>query len=160
MNVAFFLLPKNGVIYLKNNSTMRQALERMKYHHYSAIPIIDDDGKYVGTLTEDDLLCKMKTTPGLTFMNTRKIHLSEIERLTQNTPVFVDAQMESLITRAAIQNFVPVIDDSGIFIGIVRRSELIRYAHDHLDAPTTALSSPIYYFGFSYGHIKDDHFHC
>ena len=43
---------------------MRQALERMKYHRYAAIPIIDDGGKYVGTLTEDDLHWEMKTQRG------------------------------------------------------------------------------------------------
>ena len=135
---------------MENNSTMRQALERMKYHRYAAIPIIDDDGNYVGTLTEDDLLWKMKNTPGLTFKNTEKIPLSEIERQTQNTPVSVNTQMEELIARATEQHFVPIIDDTGVFIGIVRRSELIRYVNDYLNAPTTSSANPIYYFGFSY----------
>lgn len=132
LNIAFFLLPKKDVVFLNNNSTMRQALERMEYHRYASVPIIDDDGKYVGVLTEGDLLWKMKNTPDLTFMNTEKIHLDEIERHTQNNPVSVDAQMEDLIARAAEQNFVSVVDDNGIFIGIVRRSELIRYCADRL----------------------------
>ncbi|SPF56927.1 CBS-domain-containing membrane protein [Candidatus Desulfosporosinus infrequens] len=132
MNIAFFLIPKNDVVFLNNNSTMRQALERMEYHRYTSVPIIDDDGKYVGVLTEGDLLWKMKNTLGLTFMNTEKIHLDEIERHTQNRPVSVNTQMENLIARAAEQNFVSVVDDNGIFIGIVRRSELIRYCADHL----------------------------
>lgn len=106
---------------------MRQALERMEYHLKASVPLIDDDGKYVGILTEGDLLWKIKNTPGLTFMNTEKIHLDEIERHTRNDPVSVNAQMENLIIRASEQNFIPVVDDTGIFIGIVRRSELIRY---------------------------------
>ena len=106
---------------------MRQALERMEYHRFASVPIIDDNGKYVGVLTEGDLLWKMKNTPGLTFMNTEKIYLDEIEKHTQNLPVSINAQMENLINRAAEQNFVSVVDDNGIFIGIVRRSELIKY---------------------------------
>jgi len=133
---------------------MRQALERMKYHTFSAIPIIDDGGKYVGTLTEDDLLWEMKSTPGFIFKNAEKIHLDEIERHTQNNPVSVNAQMENLIVRAAEQNFIPVVDDNGIFIGIVRRSELIRYGNDYLNAPTTSSTNPINYFGFSYEHKR------
>jgi len=140
LNVAFFLLPKKDVVYLKYNSTMRQALERMEYHRYSAVPIIDDDGKYVGVLTEGDLLWKMKNTPGLTFMNTEKIYLGEIDRHTQITPVSINAQMEDLIAQAAEQNFVPVVDDNGIFIGIVRRSELIRYCADCLKCECTEKS--------------------
>lgn len=127
MNIAFFLLPKKDIIYLTYNSTMRQALERMEYHRYSSVPIIDETGRYVGVLTEGDLLWKIKNTPGLTFRNTEKIYLDEIERHTQYNPVSVNAQMEDLIARAAEQNFVPVVDDNGIFIGIVRRSEIISY---------------------------------
>lgn len=127
MNIAFFLIPKKDVVYLKYNSTMRQALERMEYHSYMAVPIIDDDGKYVGTLTEGDLLWKLKNTPGLTFANMEKVPLSDIPRHANNAPVSIHAHMEDLIARAAVQNFVPVVDDQGIFIGIVRRRELIEY---------------------------------
>lgn len=132
MNIAFFLSPKKDVVYLKTNSTMRQALERMEHHLYTTVPLIDDEGKYVGVLTEGDLLLKMKNTPDLSF-NTEKIFLDEIERHTQNNPVSVNTQMENLITRAAEQNFIPVVDDNGIFIGIVRRSKLIKYSVDCSD---------------------------
>lgn len=135
MNIAFFLLPKKDVIYLNINSTMRQAIERMKYHRYTSVPIIDNDGKYVGVLTEGDLLWKMKNTPGLTFMNTQKIPLAEIERHTLNNPIHVDVQMEDLFAYAAEQNFVSVVDDNGIFIGIVLRSQIIKYCLNILNPP-------------------------
>jgi len=127
MNVAFFLIPKKDIIYLKENATMRQALERMEYHSYTAVPLINSEGKYVGTITEGDLLWKLKNTPGLTFQNTEDIFLSEVEQHVQNLPVTIDAQIEDLISRAVVQNFVPVVDDQQIFIGIVRRREIIEY---------------------------------
>ncbi|NLI91763.1 MAG: CBS domain-containing protein [Peptococcaceae bacterium] len=127
MNLAFFLIPKKDVVYLKVNSTMRQALERMEYHGYAAVPLVDSLGRYAGTLTEGDLLWKLKNTPDLTFGNTERIRLDEIEQHTQNTPVSINAQINDLISRAIHQNFVPVIDDQGIFIGIVRRREIIEY---------------------------------
>lgn len=126
-NVAFFLIPKKEIVFLKENATMRQALERMEYHSYSAVPLINDEGKYVGTITEGDLLWKLKNTPSLTFQNTEDIFLSEVEQHVQNLPVTIDAQMEDLISRAVVQNFVPVVDDQQIFIGIVRRREMIEY---------------------------------
>jgi CBS-domain-containing membrane protein len=42
-------------------------------------------------------------------------------------PVSIDANMEDLINLAKVQNFVPVVDDMGRFIGIVRRSQIIDY---------------------------------
>lgn len=54
MNILFFLTPKSEVAYIYEDYTIRQALEKMEYHKYSAIPIISKDGKYVGTITEGD----------------------------------------------------------------------------------------------------------
>ena len=132
MNVAFFLIPKKDIVYLNENSTMRQALERMEYHSYSAVPLIDHEGRYAGTITEGDLLWKVKNTPGLTFQNTEDIFLSEVEQHVRNMPVTIAAQMEDLISRAVVQNFVPVVDDQQVFIGIVRRRELIEYCSKRL----------------------------
>lgn len=127
MNIAFFLTPKKDVVYETLNSTMRQVIERMEYHRYTAVPIIDDKGKYVGTLTEGDLLWKLKNTPELSIKDTSSIRVSNIDRRVINKPVSINADMESLINLAINQNFVPVIDDEGIFIGIIKRSDIIEY---------------------------------
>lgn len=127
MNIAFFLTPKQDVAYQKESSTMRQALERMEYHRYTAIPILDEDGHYIGTLTEGDLLWKLKNTPGLNFASTSKILISQIERKVVNKPVRIDCDMEDLMSAAVKQNFVPVIDDDDRFIGIIKRSDIINY---------------------------------
>ncbi|NLY38983.1 MAG: CBS domain-containing protein [Firmicutes bacterium] len=132
MNIAFFLLPKQEVVYLSINGTMRQALEKMEYHRYTAIPLIDEEGKYAGTLTEGDMLWKLKRTPGLSLSDANSIPLKEIPRQMQNEPVRIDAQIEDLLALAANQNFVPVVDDHDVFIGIVRRSEIINYCIDLL----------------------------
>ena len=55
MNILFFLTPKSEVAYISEEDTLRQALEKMEYHKYSAIPIISRTGRYIGTLTEGDL---------------------------------------------------------------------------------------------------------
>jgi CBS domain-containing protein len=126
-NISFFLIPKQDVVYLDIKSTMRQALEKMEYHRYTAVPIIDNKGKYVGTLTEGDLLWKMKNTPGLSFENTHRIALQDVPRRVQNYPVRISAKMSDLIELAITQNFVPVVDDNDVFIGLVRRREIIEY---------------------------------
>lgn len=127
INIAFFLLPKKEVIYLPISCTMRQAMEKMEYHRYSALPLIDQEGRYAGTLTEGDLLWKMKNTPGLTFANTEKILIQEIPRRVKNKPVRIRAKIENLLSLVATQNFVPVVDDHDIFIGIIRRREILNY---------------------------------
>ncbi|MGH4051425.1 MAG: CBS domain-containing protein [Clostridium sp.] len=132
MNIAFFLTPKNEVVYEKPNSTMRQALERMEYHRYTSVPLVNEKGIYVGTLTEGDLLWKLKNTPNLSFNDTSKILIEDIPRHFSNKAVSIGADIESLISLAKDQNFVPVVDDNGVFIGIIKRSDIITYCYNLL----------------------------
>lgn len=127
MNIAFFLLPKNEVVYLSPRSTLRQALERMERHRYTAVPLVDEEGHYAGTLTEGDLLWFLKRTAGVSFDDSEHIRLSQIPQHMQNEPVSIYADMKDLVQLAAVQNFVPVVDDRKLFIGIVRRRDIIEY---------------------------------
>lgn len=132
MNIAFFLTPKSDVVYEKSTNTMRQAIERMEYHTYTAIPILDDKGRYVGTLTEGDLLWKLKDDSNLDIKNTSKIKISEISVHTNIKPVHIDANIEDLVATSINQNFVPVVDDKNVFIGIIKRSDIISYLYEKM----------------------------
>ena len=127
MNIAFFLLPKEETVWLPLRSTMRQALEKMEHHGYTAVPILDEGGRYAGTLTEGDLLRKLKYTPGLTFADMEKVSLKDIPRRLQVEPIHIGAEMEDLLSLALLQSFVPVVDDKLVFIGIIRRREIIEH---------------------------------
>ncbi|MGN7761916.1 CBS domain-containing protein [Paenibacillus sp. 22594] len=127
MEISAFLLPKDQVSYITSSITMLEALVQLENHYYSAIPIIDEEGKYVGTLSEGDLLWKLKDTAGLSFENMREVTVSDIQRHVHNESVEIRAQMEDMLTLAADQNFVPVVDDKGIFLGIIRRKDIIEY---------------------------------
>jgi len=127
MNIAFFLTPKREIVYETIDATMRQVLERMEYHRYTAIPLIDNEGKYVGAITEGDLLWKLKNTRGLTIDNTEKVSIKDVHRHMQSDTVSIESDIEDLINLSKSQNFVPVVDDEGIFIGIIKRSDIINY---------------------------------
>ena len=127
MNIAFFLLPKRDVVCLTQDATLRQTLERMEYHRYTAVPIINDDGVYAGTVTEGDLLWYVKNHANLTLDQTNKVKLIDVPLRMNNKTVRIDANMDDLISLVKVQNFVPVVDDMNRFIGIVRRSEIIDY---------------------------------
>ena len=50
MNILFFLTPKSEVAYINDDDTLRQALETMEFHKYAAVPIVNRQGRYIGTL--------------------------------------------------------------------------------------------------------------
>lgn len=131
MNILFFLTPKNEVAYIYDDESLRQVLEKMEYHRYSAIPVINRKGQYVGTITEGDLLWSIKDEHLLNIKESEEIPLSQLKRNRDNEPVFARADMEDLIDKASNQNFVPVIDDNHIFIGIITRKDIIQYLYEH-----------------------------
>lgn len=130
MNIAFLLTPKSELIYEYIDSTMRQVIEKMEHHGYNAIPLIDRNGKYAGTLTDGDLLWKLKNTPNLNFKNTENVKVNEIFKKTKDKSVSINANVEDIIKLATSQNFVPVVDDEGVFIGIIKRGDIINYCYN------------------------------
>lgn len=129
LNILFFLIPKNKVAYLYDDFTLRQALEKMEYHKYSAVPILNRSGKYVGTVTEGDILWYMKKTGQFNLWHSETISLSEIDRRLSYEPVRATSDMFDLIEKSMNQNFVPVVDDGGYFIGMVTRKDIIEFCY-------------------------------
>lgn len=132
MNILFFLHPKSEVIHIEANTTVRKALMKIQAHSYTAIPIISETGEYIGTITEGDFLryCKTNIDGGPT------VNLSEnvlmVPRAVSYDPVSINANMEDLISIISNQNFVPVVDDSKKFIGIITRRDVIQYIYNKL----------------------------
>lgn len=56
MNIIFLIKPKCDTAFLYTDDSVRQGLEKMFYHKYTAIPVIDHEGIYHGTITEGDFL--------------------------------------------------------------------------------------------------------
>jgi len=126
MNILRFLTPKVEVEYIDIESTVRQGLEKMKYHGYAAIPVIDSDGKYKGTVTEGDFLWALYNNNSPDLKRLEKTELKSIIRRDYQ-PVKASASIDEILSRAYYQNFVTVVDDRGVFIGIIKRKDIIKY---------------------------------
>ena len=138
MNILFYLVPKSEVMYLYDDYSLRQAMEKMEYHKYSAVPIINRAGNYVGTLTEGDILWELKDRKLSNLHEAEEIMLRHTNRKRDNEPVNVNCNIEDLVMTSMNQNFVPVIDDNGIFIGIVTRQSIIEYCYKRYKAASSA----------------------
>jgi len=130
MNVLFFLTPKSEVAHLHDDWTLRQAVERLESSGYTAIPLIDRQGHYLGVVTEGDILWTLKKRCKMDIKDVDKLSILTVERRTNIRPVSINATMEELIQTSMNQNFVPVIDDNKIFIGIVTRKDIIRFCYE------------------------------
>ncbi len=137
MNILRFLTPKSQVVYLYNDYTLRQAMEKMEYHKYSAVPVINRNGEYVDILTEGDVLWSLKNQCGFDLRIAEQTPLSEVSRHSYKAPIGAGANIEDLMSLAINQNFVPVIDDTNVFIGIVTRKDIMQFCFNKLNERET-----------------------
>ena len=138
MNIFKLLKPKSTVFYLNKSEPLRLASERLRQSGFTAVPVIDDSGEYIGTVSEGDFLWSIvklrKGESGPTEIDIREledISIMDILRKDRNPSVPVTAPMEELLTRAMNQNFIPVTDDLGVLIGIVTRKTIIKYCTEN-----------------------------
>ncbi|MCI8274845.1 MAG: CBS domain-containing protein [Lachnospiraceae bacterium] len=132
MNILFFLTPKSEVEFVYEDYSLRQTLEKMEAHRYSEVPVINREGKYVGTITEGDLLWYIKSNYDLSLQEAEHVKLAGVRRKRQMVAVSVSARVEDLMEKVLNQNFVPVVDDNEIFIGIVKRKDILHYCYQHM----------------------------
>lgn len=126
-SILRFMIPKSLVEYITADSTVRQALEKMHFHRYTAIPVLDSDGKYVGTLRNDDLLSYLWQVGNCDKESAESIPVSEMLSSSYSKPLLHSASIKDLIESVKEHNFVSIVDDRGCFIGIVLRREILNY---------------------------------
>ena len=122
-----FVVPKSLVEYVTTDQTVRQALEKMRFHRYVAIPVIDGEGKYVGTLRNDDIFAYFFDNGNFDAKSAERDGVTEILDKNYSPPLYHDASMDELIYRVGEHNFVPVVDDRGCFVGIILRRDILNF---------------------------------
>ena len=128
MNALLLLTPKNQLKFLDASNTASQGVEKIKVTGYSAIPVVDGQtGIYVGTISEGDLLWGLLETPNQNLYDLEQIKLIDLIDSNKYKPMHVQSSMEEVVESIMNQNFIPLVDDRGVFMGIVTRRKVIEY---------------------------------
>lgn len=122
MNVLMLLRPKSEVAYVYDSWTLRKGLEKMRSSGYTVLPVLSKEGLYLGSVSEGDFLWYLADNGD--FRDTVKIR--DLLRPDWMKAVNIGVSMETLLHQAETQNYIPVTDDVGTFIGIVTRSTIIK----------------------------------
>ena len=133
MNLLFFLTPKQDVLFIYEDFTLRQTLEKWSNQRLATIPVLRRNGEYVGTITEGDILWGIKNLHGLDLDSSEDVPISSFPRRRDYKAVPVTTDMRALLNAAVDQNFVPVVDDRNVFIGMVRRTAILQYVTEHME---------------------------
>ncbi|MBR4992446.1 MAG: CBS domain-containing protein [Clostridia bacterium] len=126
MNILLFLTPKQEVTLLYEDYTIGQALRSMENGGHPAVPIIRRTGEYVGTITEGDLLWYIRRM-GISFAEAERLPLQNVPHSRDNRPLLATTDLTDLLENSMVQNFAPVVDDRGMFIGIITRKRVLSH---------------------------------
>ena len=127
MNIFLLMIPKKEVAILDETMNARQALEKMRTYHYTAIPVISKEGLYLGTITEGDLLYGLLSLDKPELEQLAKHNVTELIRKDFTPAVNVDEDMDVLLCHIMNANYVPIIDDRGVLMGIITRRSVISH---------------------------------
>ena len=125
-NVLFLLTPKTQLACLKDSMNVRQALEKMRAHGFTAIPLISEEGEYLGTISEGDLLWHIVNGEKISMEDLEETKITSLLRKNRFPAVKVDAEIGELVNLIINQNFVPVVDDRNVLMGIVTRRRVMQ----------------------------------
>lgn len=131
MNILFLLKPKGTIVYLSGNNTIRQGIEKFKAHGYTAVPVIDDSGTYLGTISEGDFLWNIVNENNFELKENEHKYIYSIIRTNYNPAIKIDTTMDELFEKITNQNFVPIVDDRNFFVGIITRKDVINYLREN-----------------------------
>ena len=127
MNIFRFIIPKSLVEYTTADSTVRQGFEKMRFHRYVAIPVLDGEGKYVGMLRNDDILEFFLSVERFDMKVAERTLVADVIDPSYSKPLYHTSTMEELLELVKEHNSVHVVDDRGCFIGIVLRRDVMNF---------------------------------
>ena len=127
MNIPSLLIPKANVEYLRTKDSIEFALDIFRRNSYPAVPVINSDGIYRGTITEGDFLYYIMDNPDADL---KKVKVRNILREDFYEAVKITASIDKLLIKCLDQNFVPVTDDRDVFVGIVTRKVIFKNIYE------------------------------
>jgi CBS-domain-containing membrane protein len=140
MNATVKDVMSTRVVAVKRSASFKEMAASLRQHRVSAFPVVDDDGKVIGVVSEADLLAKEALADGhdgipgrISAMAHRK-EMQKAKGVTAGdlmTHPAVTVQPDDTIEHAARMMYtlqvkrLPVVDAGGCLVGIVSRTDLL-----------------------------------
>lgn len=122
-----FLTPKSKTFYIEGDPTIRQVVEKFDAHKFSVVAILDENGRFISTISEGDILRYIKNIKNFNLMIAESVRISDVERYRPYKALSINTSLDEVIKLSLEQNFIPVVDDRNMYIGIIKRKTIIDY---------------------------------
>lgn len=136
MNIAKIMIPKALTVFLNEKQTVRQGWEIMTRNGYTAIPVLDAEQHYIGTVSEGDFLRHILDTGSLDKTDMENHRVRALVRRDFCPPISIDADEGEVVRAALNQNFVPIVDSRNTLCGILTRRGVIAHLAEKNGIPS------------------------
>lgn len=126
MTLLSTLIPKSDVACLDGDDTLRAAVAKMAHHRYATIPVIGSQGHYLYCISTGDILFYLQEHD-LTLREMENVSLSVVPIYRPLTALPLTSDEQNIKEALLNQTFVPMVDERGIFVGIITRKSLTQY---------------------------------
>ena len=126
MKAFDLIIPKNKVEYLYSDITVGDALRKIGKKKFAMVPVIERvSERYLYSLSAGDILYEILKKDDIKACKNEMLAEVTIDRLI--VPCHKDTELADLADLAIAQNFVPIVDGNGTFLGIVTRRSILDY---------------------------------
>jgi len=122
-----------GLLTISQDATVEEAIRMLIDRDISGAPVVDDDGKLAGIISELQLL-EAVYTPEVKSQRLRSFMTKDVLTVTEDTLL---SDVTNILVLHRIRR-VPVLRD-GRLVGIITRRDLLRYALEASDTLTMSV---------------------
>ena len=126
MKAIDLIIPKNKVEFIYSDITVGDALRKIAKKRFTMVPVLERNSeRYLYSLSASDILTRILKNNDIEATKLEMLSSVQIDRLV--VPCSKDTDLAALADLAISQNYVPIVDGKGIFLGIVTRQAILDY---------------------------------
>ena len=121
-----FLIPASRIAFVQADNPLYHAFLILTKVKYSKIPVLDKEKRVVGLLSLAMITDKMLTTDEISTAPLDKLKVEDVMQTNFDKITFVETTLETQLHLLINNAFLPVVDDRGVFQGLLTRREWIK----------------------------------
>ena len=121
-----FIIPATRIAFVEDDNPLYHAFLILTKVKYSKIPVLDRKSRVVGLLSLAMITDKMMTTDSITLEPLNQLKVRDVMQIEFDKINFAQTTLETQLHLLVDNAFLPVIDDYGVFQGLLTRREWIK----------------------------------
>lgn len=121
-----FLIPASRIAFVQDDNPLYHAFLILTRVKYAKIPVLDRQQKVVGLLSLAMITEKMLTNENISIDPLNRLQVKDVMQTDFTSINFVQTTLEKQLHLLINNSFLPVVDDEGVFQGLLTRREWIK----------------------------------